>query len=165
MNRQELIEKLIETQFWIEQMLSKIPEDVMIKASFQGERSVNDILAHIATWNWNGIEWIKSLAKGEKPLLPMEGHKIEERPQVFARLNDTIQNENLNKTVKEVLEDFQNSFETVMNNVEKLNEEHLNNEFTFEWITDPIPGWQIVAWRIMHAKTHGKQIEDWVQTL
>ena len=162
MNKQELIEKLNEMHSWIKDLISKIPEKEMIESIAQGDRSPKDILAHITSWNWNGIEWIKSIAEGKKPLLPMEGHKIEDRQQVFARLNEEIHTKNLSKTVKEVLNEHHESWSILMKLIETLTQEHLDRTFVFDWVPNPTPGWHIVVWRIAHADTHGKQIEEWL---
>jgi len=143
-------------------MISEISEEELSTSIVKGKRSVKDILAHIASWNWNGIEWIKSIADGNKPLLPMEGHKIEDRTQVFAQLNEEIHRTNVSKSVKEVLDEYQDSWGALMNLVETLSEEHLDSAFKLGWIPNPTPGWHIVAWRIAHADTHGKQIEEWL---
>ncbi|MFW9978626.1 MAG: ClbS/DfsB family four-helix bundle protein [Candidatus Thorarchaeota archaeon] len=162
MNKQMLMEQLDLTYSWIERMISKMSDIDISESIVHKDRSVKDILAHITAWNWNGIKWIESIAKDEKPILPMEGHSIEERPQVFDSLNEEIHKESLKKSVKEVLNEHSESWRALMTTVEGLAEEDLNRTFRFEWIPDSIQGWQVVTWRVKHAENHGKQIEAWL---
>ncbi|GAH01956.1 unnamed protein product [marine sediment metagenome] len=162
MNKQVLIEKLNMTYSWIERMISQISEDEMTQSIVHGERTSKDILAHIAAWNWNGIEWIKSVGKGKKPLLPMEGHTLEERDSIFARLNKEIHKRDQKKPLKMVLEDHYQSWQTMMNLVETLKQEDLDRTIHLDWAANPFEGWTVVNWRIWHAETHGKHIEAWL---
>jgi hypothetical protein len=163
MNKQVLIEKLNLTYSWIERMISQISEDEMTQSMVHGERSPKDILAHIAAWNWNGIDWIKSVAGGEKPLLPMEGHKLEVRDSIFAGLNEEIHSRNQSKSLKEVIDDYNQSWATLMSLVETLKQEDLDRTIHLDWAANPFQGWTVVAWRIQHADTHGKHIEAWLE--
>ena len=164
MNKQVLIEKLNMTYSWIERMISQISEDEMTQSIVHGERTPKDILAHIAAWNWNGIEWIKSVGKGEKPLLPIEGHTLEERDSIFARLNEEIHKRDQNKHLKDVLEDYYQSWKTMMNLVETLKQEDLDRTIHLDWAANPIEGWNVVHWRVWHAENHGKHIDAWLET-
>ncbi|MHA1907371.1 MAG: ClbS/DfsB family four-helix bundle protein [Candidatus Thorarchaeota archaeon] len=163
MNKQVLIEKLNMTYSFIETLISKIDEKEMTETIVQGERTPKDIVAHIATWNWNGIEWIKSVANGEKPILPMKGHTLDERDRIFSGLNEEIHAKNLNMSTKEVLDDHYESWTILMNLVETLSQEDLDRMFNLDWAPNPIQGWNVVAWRFWHAENHGKQIEAWLE--
>ncbi|MGY5858415.1 MAG: ClbS/DfsB family four-helix bundle protein [Candidatus Thorarchaeota archaeon] len=163
MNKQVLTEKLNMTYSWIERMLSQISEDEMTQSIISGERTPKDILAHIAAWNWNGIEWIKSVAAGEKPLLPMDGHNLEERDTIFAGLNEEIHSRNQSKSLKEVIDDYHQSWAILMTLVETLKQEDLDRTIHLEWALNPFQAWTVVAWRIQHAENHGKHIEGWLE--
>lgn len=163
MNKQVLVEKLNMTYSWIERMISQISEDDMTQSIVHGERTPKDILAHIAVWNWNGIEWIKSVANGETPLLPMEGHKLEERDTIFAHLNEEIHSRNQDKSLNEVIEDYRQSWAALMNLVETLTHENLDRTIHLDWAPNPFQGWTVVAWRLWHAESHGKHIEAWLE--
>ena len=162
MNKQVLVEKLNKAYSWIEHMISQISEEDMTQSIVHGERTPKDILAHIAAWNLNGIEWIKSVAEGETPLLPMEGHKLEERDAIFARLNVEIHSRNQSKPLNEVAEDYKQSWATLMNLVETLKQEDLDRTINLDWAPNPFHGWSVVAWRFWHAESHGKHIEAWL---
>ena len=162
MNKQVLIEKLNMTHSWIERMLSRISQEDMTQTLVQGEWTTKDILAHIAAWNWNGIEWINSIAAGEKPILPMEGQPLEERDGIFAHLNEEIYIANQNKPLKEVLDYYHQSWVSMMTIVEKLKQEDLDRLIHLEWATNPLQGWNVVNWRLWHAENHGKHIEAWL---
>ena len=162
MNKQVLIEKLNLSYSFIEHTISKLTEKEVTESIIQGERTPKDILAHIAAWNWNGIEWIKSVASGEKPILQMEGHKLEERDAVFAQLNEELHNKNQDKSLQEVLDDYHSSWTTMLSLVETLVQEDLDRTFDLEWALNPVQGWNVVAWRFWHADNHGKQIEEWL---
>ena len=163
MNKQVLIEKLNMTYSWIERIISRISEAEMTQSIVIGKWTPKDTLAHIATWNWNGIEWIRSVAKGEKPLLPMEGHSLDERDIIFARLNEEIHSTNQSKSLNEVLDDYRQSWKDMMNLVETLKQEDLDRSFHLDWAPNPLQGWNVVAWRFWHAEHHGKQIEAWLE--
>ncbi|MHA2426167.1 MAG: ClbS/DfsB family four-helix bundle protein, partial [Candidatus Thorarchaeota archaeon] len=133
MNKRVLVEKLNLSYSFIEHMISKLSEKDMTESIVVGESTPKDLLAHIATWNWNGIEWIKSIAAGEKPILPMEGHTLEERDAIFAKLNEEVHKKNKNNSVKEVLDNHLKSWEELMKIVDTLTQDDLDREFHLDW--------------------------------
>jgi hypothetical protein len=162
MNKQVLIEKLNLSYSNIEHFLSKLTEEQMTEEVVKGGRTPKDIIAHITTWNWNGIEWIKSVAAGENPILQMEGRKLEDRDEVFAVLNEEIHTENQGKTLKEVLADHKQSWATLMTLIKTITQENLDRTIHLEWAANPFPGWTVVAWRMWHADNHMNHIEEWM---
>ncbi len=163
MNKQILMEKLNISYSNIEQVISRLTEMQMIDSLVKENRTPKDIIGHIAAWNWNGIEWVKSLAEGKNPKLPMEGHMLEERDAIFAALNEEIYHKNQGKTLKEILDDHRRSWTTLMSLVETLTEEDLQRTINLDWAANPFPGWTVVAWRIQHADNHMNQISEWIK--
>ena len=162
MKKEILIEKLNISFSNIEQLITRISEKDMNESIARGYRTPKDIIAHIAAWNWNGIEWIESIAKGEKPILPLEGHSLNERDEIFANLNDAIHEANREKTLKQVLDNHYESWRVLLNLAESLSQEDLDRIIDLDWAANPFPAWTIVAWRIQHADNHMSQIYEWM---
>ena len=158
MKKQILLEKLNLSFSYIENTISRLTEEQMTSVLVKNNRTPKDVLAHISAWNWNGIEWIKSIAAGENPMLPMEGHQLEERNEVFAVLNEKIDQRSKEMSLKEVVEDHEKSWRTLLKLVESLMQEDLDRIIHLDWAASPFPGWTVVAWRIQHADTHMNQI-------
>lgn len=164
-SKMDLKQKVKDSHEWLLSLLSCLSKDQMETSIVQGERSVRDILAHITAWNMNGIVWIQYVANGRRPVLPMEGLSIEERPARFAQLNKEIHERNQNIPIDVVLKEFHEKLEQLLDEIEKVDEESLDLVFQFEWMNAPVPAWQIITWRFYHCQSHGKHIESWLSTI
>ena len=88
--KEELIKLLQEGNDELFQLITGLDESELDMAGAQGFRSVKDILAHITHWNRHGINWIESVYRGEKPVMPMQGVTQEDIREAMAVLNAEV---------------------------------------------------------------------------
>ncbi|MHA2141727.1 MAG: ClbS/DfsB family four-helix bundle protein [Candidatus Thorarchaeota archaeon] len=158
-SKADLVLKIRQSHELVESMASKLTNEELMMPGAQGDRSVKDIIAHITAWNIRGTKWIQSVANNERPVLPMEGLTAEKRPERFKQLNQEIHEQNKDKSIEQVMNEFQEASDDLLNHIEVLRDEQLEAVFEFDWMDGKIPGWQIVAWRYYHCQSHGRFID------
>jgi hypothetical protein len=89
----------------------------------------------------------------------MDGIRIE-----MAKQNAVVDEKALKRPVKEVLEEYKKTFANVLEQVRKLEKEHLDRLFKYPWSKDPVTGRIVVMWRYWHQQEHTKPIIEWLKT-
>ncbi len=85
--KKEMIAQLQIDRKELEDALNSLSADQMKIEGAQGTWSVKDIVAHITTWEHHGIDWIRSLAKGVKPMMPVPEMSMDEVRKNMVVLN------------------------------------------------------------------------------
>jgi hypothetical protein len=143
-------------------MLAKLNDEQMQQPDVQGSWSVKDIIAHLTIWEQRGTQWIRSLAQEEEPEIPLPSYTWDDVDQ----LNIETYEENREKPPKEVLAEFEKSFACLLEQVQSLDEEDLERSFEAYWADGEQRTLRdIVTWRYLHYRSHGKYIEDWLKGL
>lgn len=146
----------------LEELLSTLtPEEMEIEAA-QGDRSVKDIIAHITAWERYGIVWIQSLAKGQKPEMPVPETSMDAVRQNMAIMNAEIHKKNENRPLQDILEESRYSYKMLVKEIEALPTERLDETFNYEWSEEPVLGRHLIAWRYWHYRAHLKHIQEWI---
>jgi hypothetical protein len=162
MNKQELIAQIQTARAWIEAMLAELSEEQIETEGVQGDWSVKDVIAHLTTWERRGTEWIRSIVQGEEPQVPLPGHSWQD----LERLNQETYQQNRHRPWQDVLAEFQGAFPPLMEQLQALAEEQLDETFQAEWTGGQVvTARQVVAWRYMHYRSHGRHIQDWLEAL
>lgn len=160
LTKQELIAQLKNERARIEAILGDLTEEQLEIPGVQGEWSIKDIVAHITIWEQRGIEWIRAVAKGEKPQIPEPGYTWCDQKA----LNLKTYQEHKERSWQEVLNDFQQSFPLLLDEIEGISPEQLDTRFQGDWTRNQlITGWHIVAWRFWHYRSHRERIEHWLE--
>ncbi|MFW9944048.1 MAG: DinB family protein [Candidatus Sifarchaeia archaeon] len=160
--KEELISQLHTDRRQLEELLSTLtPEEVEIEGA-QGDRSVKDIVAHITAWERYGIGWIQSLAKGQKPEMPVPETSMDAVRQNMAIMNAEIHKKNENQPLQDILEEFRHSYKMLVKEIEALPAERLDETFNYEWSEEPVSGRHLIAWRYWHYRAHLKHIQEWI---
>ena len=146
------------------ELISGLDASKLDEAGAQGFRSVKDILAHISHWNRNGIEWIESVYLGEKPVMPVTGDTQEVFREEMAVINAEVHRVNRDRPVGEVVEEYMEVFEQVLDQIGRLEDEHLDFVFDFPWASGPVSGRTVVMWRYWHQQNHTKYIRAWLES-
>ncbi len=128
----------------------------------QGEWTAKDIVAHITTWEHHGIGWIQSLAKGEKPLMPVPDIPMDEVRENLKVLNAEYTKKNQAVPLNLVLEESRQAYEALLKEIEKLTEEDLEKTFEYNWADESVSGRKVIAWRYWHYQSHLKHIQEWI---
>jgi hypothetical protein len=143
-------------------IIDTLDESQIEAARVQGFRSIKDILAHITHWNKQGIKWIDSVYQGEPPEMPVNGETQEAMRDEMALINEAVHRINQDRPLRKVLDEYRETIEIVLDQVRKLEMDHLESVFDFPWASETVTGRTIVMWRHWHLKNHMKHIKTWL---
>ena len=161
---EEFVEMLQEGNKELLNLIDGLEESQMEIPGVKGDRSIKQLLAHITYWNKHGITWLASVYKGEKPVMPVKSDNMAERRMEMAKLNAEVDERTLRRSVKEVLEEYKETFAIVIEHVKRLEKKHLDSVFDYLWSKDPVTGRIVVMWRYWHQQEHTKPIIEWLET-
>src|SRR5687767_7753451 len=102
----------------LEETLGLLSEAQMLEPVFEGGWSVKDILAHITWWERRTAGRIGAWRRGEP--VPKLGGNID-------KINARVYEENRERPLAEVIEDFHRSFKEIMEQLDALSEEELKD--------------------------------------
>jgi hypothetical protein len=149
LSKTQLINALKAERDYLEAMINSMDEAEMVKAGTLGAWSLKDMLAHIATWDKRGTTWIGVAAQGKIPEMPVIDYTWDDKDE----LNHQTWLENKDKPLENVLADFNDAYQRLLEQVEQLSEQQAIKPLTS----------QLIAWRGGHYRSHGKQICEWIQ--
>lgn len=162
MNKTELLDTLRAERRRLDDLLARLDEDALLAPGVQGDWSVRDLVAHLAVWEQRGTEWLRALARGQTPQAPAPGCTWRDVHDLNA---DTFEEAQW-RALGDVLAEFQAGFAPLLEAVQSLPDEVLRTEYCGAWTGDePRFGWQIVAWRCQHYRSHGRFIAEYAAEL
>ena len=141
----------------LQEALGKLTESQMLAPNLDGDRSVKDVLAHIAAWELLMVEWLKETYAGLTPQRPAPGMTWDDLDQ----LNERIYLENKDRSLAEILAMFEAASTQADQAVHAMIEIDLFDGSRFAWRNGD-PMWHMVAANTWwHYKEHREQIEAW----
>jgi len=159
MNLQESIEYLIEDHRKMEFIITTLNDEEMVQYHILKAWTIKDILAHLAAWNKElkkSIDWILS----NEDVWYRKGG-IDE----FNKIQVTIRK---SKSLKEIIEEWQSSFEALVERLKQLSEKEWNFESSYKWKDgNPIKIKHLFNYRYHgfgHEGGHAWQIEDYFES-
>ena len=161
----ELISQLQLERSWIEGLLAKLTEEQMEMPGVEGDWAVKDIIAHLTIWERRGtqwIEWATAVAQGVAVNVPQAGYSAKD----VDRLNLETYQQNKDRPLEDILEEFKRSFAPLIKQVQALRENDLEKTVQADWTDGKlVTVAEIVAWRYWHYHHHRKKIEVWINSL
>ncbi|HEX6556644.1 MAG TPA: ClbS/DfsB family four-helix bundle protein [Ktedonobacteraceae bacterium] len=158
MNKTDVLKTIQSAHASLEELLAPLSEAQFCTATFEGQRSLKDILAHIAAWERLCADSIAELVHGELPNLPEEDDDTR---------NEQIFLENRDRSLHEVQGDFRDAHQELLRQLgvlfQTLPEEDLNDPRRFPWLE----GHSLLAFiagnTYDHYAEHAEQIRAWLQ--
>jgi hypothetical protein len=83
-NKAEVLEAMQTEHTNLESLLTTLSDEQMCLPTLEGQRSIKDVLAHIADWELRCAGWIEAGLRGETPATPETGYTWED----IDRLNE-----------------------------------------------------------------------------
>jgi hypothetical protein len=118
-----------EHQAFIE-LVRSVPKSRFREAGVWGDGwTILDLLAHISEWEQMCMGWYKAGRDGGHPILPAPGFKWNETP----RLNHAIWDKHRLKSARQVLDEFEASYQETFFVIRKLSEDELLTPGHFAW--------------------------------
>ncbi len=155
-NKEELLEKIKQERYLLEETLSKLSQSDMNIPAFESGWTAKDILAHILSWEQLMVKWIGMALNGETP---------NDRPQsdeIINAMNAEIFANNQNRDLLGILQEFKTSHQQALEVIEGLSEGQLNDPALAPW-RQGRPLWLLVmgnTWE--HYMEHRQDIEAWL---
>ena len=157
MNKTDVLKTIQSAHTSLEELLAPLSETQFCTATLEGQRSLKDILAHIAAWERLCADSIAELVHGELPSLPEEDDDT---------INEQILLENRDRSLHEVQGDFRDAYQQLLRQVgvlfQTLPEEDLNDPHRFPWLEGRSLLAFIAGNSYDHYGEHAEQIRAWL---
>jgi len=155
--KSEILELIQSEKRLLNAVVGKLTHSQMLTPGLEGERTVKDVLAHIAAWELLMVEWLKETYAGLTPQRPAPGMTWDD----LDLLNERIYLENKDRSLAEILAMSEAASTQADQAVHAMTETDLFDGSRFAWRNgDPL--WHMVAANTWwHYKEHREQIEAW----
>jgi hypothetical protein len=157
MEKNELLKELITTREEFRQAVEDLPDEALLEAGVIGNWSIKDIMVHIMLWESELVKLLWEVQQGRKPTT------IHFQDQNFDETNARWYQENKNRPLDIVLEDFEGVRRQTIRRLEAVSTGDLKDPGRFPWLKDS-PLWQWVKNDTFgHESEHIEQIRAWRQ--
>ncbi|MEJ2706925.1 MAG: ClbS/DfsB family four-helix bundle protein [Anaerolineales bacterium] len=154
MTKPKLLRMMRAEREHFDNLLEKLDEEDIVRTRVECDWSVKDILAHISVWEQRMIRWLNEAQRGETPVMPAPGMTWDDLDE----LNAQTFRENRNRSLEDVLQEFNQSFQEALQTVQSIPEDDLIEPDRYEWRKGK-PLWFIVgANTFWHYKEHAESI-------
>ncbi|GHO45898.1 hypothetical protein KSX_40610 [Ktedonospora formicarum] len=137
-------------------LIAGLSEQQLQMPGVSGDWSVKDHIAHLTFWErLNLLEMLKSIDQGTNWI----DSGLESTEEVRDKTNQQIYLQNKDRSLAEVLSEFQVTHQQVIEYLEKLGEEELKTPY--KWLE----GYTIITWLSEpngHYQEHEQFIRDWL---
>jgi hypothetical protein len=123
-SKEKLLSEIRNRHKHLEGKIASIPLDLLLKPKTVGAWSVKDTIAHITAWE-------KTLLKRYNDGLA--GGKVEIPQETFGVINRRIFEQNLSRSLEDVLADFTETYRQILSTVESIPEEDIFARGKFAW--------------------------------
>jgi hypothetical protein len=123
----------------IERICFSLPTDDLVKPGVQGEWSVKDILAHLSAWEKYLLDRLGYVMTGQPPLYP-----VMTSMEDVNRFNAQVYSENKDRPLASVVIEFRNLYKGIMTVLEALDEDQLNQPYTYDFPNDTLSLLQLI---------------------
>lgn len=128
--KKALIEEMKTERAALEKLLAALTPDQMVQPGALGEWSVKDVLAHLIEWEQMFLGWYAAGLRGERPPTPAEGYNWGQLPA----LNKAIYKKHRERSLEDVLQQFQASYLQTLELVESLPDGDLFVRGLYPWM-------------------------------
>ncbi|MEZ4732974.1 MAG: DinB family protein [Caldilineaceae bacterium] len=154
MTKRELLARMQSTRQELETLLAQLSPDQLMHSKVTGEWTVKDMLAHIAWYQAEEVEFFGETGVAASPLwaTPQEAR------------NELLFAQNRERPLDEILAAFRTAFTRFLVVVEGLTDDELNQPGRFpETSTEKLPWQAIAVHSYEHDREHIAMIRDWMQ--
>ena len=138
----------------LEEILAGLSESQMVQPGVEGDWSVKDIIAHIATWQKRMVGWVIEARQGKTP--PME----EGEAQIH-QWNQQDYLANRDRALADILAEFRRWHQEAVTLTKAIPEEELCDLHRYAWLNGK-PLWaMIVGDTGNHYRDHRQAIAHW----
>ena len=153
--RSELLAELDREWAYIERICAGLRESEMLAPGVEGDWSVKDILCHLAAWEKYLLDRLGYVMTGHPPLYPA----MNSWDDVHS-FNAQVYSENRDRPLPSAIIEFRSLYRGVMTVLEALNDDQLNQRYTYDFADDSLTLLQLIrANTCDHYREHCIAIE------
>ncbi len=161
MTKVNLLESIETHRQELEGTLAEIPVDQMTSPGVIGEWTVKDVLAHLTIWERRMTRWLRETAQDQEPRMLPTGMTWDD----LDLWNEQTYLENRDRSLDDVLADFQASYPQALQIVTTFPEKDLLDPDRYVWRAGR-PLWHIVAANTFwHYDEHNQSLRTWLASL
>jgi hypothetical protein len=153
-SKAELLTAIEKERGALEELLESLSSEDMIEPGVVGEWSVKDVLAHLTEWEQMVLGWYRAGLRGQMPELPAPGYKWNQTPQ----LNQKIYKKHRDRALEQVLREFQDSHEEILDVIHDLSNDDLFTAGKYAWTRRNTMGTYFVSATSSHYLWARKEI-------
>jgi hypothetical protein len=160
MNKAQLLSRIQTARAPLDAMLAQLTDEQMTQPGVEGKSSVKDILAHITTWEQHCVRRLQAaLHDGKAEVYVVAPGE----PDGTDAVNELMFEKNQQLSLRQVLSDFHQSLQEVLQTVERISEKAL---------LDPIGLAQVFGYPVervigsdtfVHYPEHIESIRTWLE--
>ena len=155
MNKKELLAALADSHERVAEAIAGLNEEEMLTPGVVGEWSVKDLLAHLSRWEAEVVKLLWQARQGLQPTTILNG------PMSFDEINARWNQEDKDRPLDRILEDFHGVREQTIRRVEPFNDEDLEDPQRYPWLK----GRELWTWvagdSFEHDLEHLEQLNQW----
>lgn len=156
MKKSDLIDRLQVSRQELERLLRGLDEEQMTEPGVMNDWSIKDILAHLCRWEGETVTMLFQMQQGQKPARA----EIESMQEVD-RLNAKWYEEDKDRPLELLLQDFRGLRKQTLRRVEEFSHQQLNDPEAYPWLQgQPLHTW-IAVDTYKHEAEHAKFITEW----
>jgi len=158
-HKTDLLDRIRDAHVKLEQAMDGLTDEQLVQAGVTETWSVKDIMAHLANWEQEVLNYIAQVERGEKP--PDDSLPGETNQQRVDRLNAAAYHHNRDRSLSDIQADFARSYGEMLAMVEAWSEDDVVPGGRLEQLLgfsaeDALAG---DTWE--HYDEHAEQINAW----
>ena len=143
----------------LESNLSALNDEEMVKSGVIGDWSIKDILAHLVDWEQRFLGWYQAGLRGEVPETPAPGLTWNDLDE----LNLRIYEQNRERSLQSVIQEFNRSYNQVLETVKAIPEEDIFPVGRYAWTGKANLAGYILANTANHYRWAKTGIRKWLR--
>jgi hypothetical protein len=156
-NKAELLANIRAGYDQLVALLATLTEEQMTTPGVNGPWAIKDNLAHLAAWQSYQAARQEGILSGTEPPDPTPGLETEDE------INEFYYQQNKDRPVAEILDEFRDSYQRVLAATEALSWEALNKPFP--WADNDVPvGAYTMGDTYGHYEAHREIIQRWLDS-
>lgn len=160
-DKQKLLDLTRAEYDFVQRTLELLSPELMLIPDVQGPWSVKDTIAHLSAWHNRLLIWLETARRGEEAITPEAGYTWEQ----IDTLNDQRYLVDRDRPLDEVLAEFQETYQQVYAEAEKLTEEELFGKTGLSlFFRDPLWGY-VFHNTFFHYREHLEPIRQWLDQI
>jgi len=136
MNKQTLLNEIERAHQDMTRWLAALSDDEKTAPILNEGWSIKDSLAHLIDWEKMTLDWLARSLQGEQVKRFVEGYQYDteaEREAVMEKLNTHLYEQNKNRPLQEVMQDFRATHRAMFDFVAQMNENDIFDPQRFAW--------------------------------